>query len=194
MRVFFRELTTAIAGVVLLVSCGGGDKEAPAAQENIMTMRSDTLTITQSKNGALKGQFSTPLMQEYAYAPEPYQEYPRGVDFVTYDSVGGQESHLRANYALFWIDLERWDLKGDVVYTTVGGDKLETQQLTWNQKSELIWSNVSTRLTRTGDVQTGAGFTSTQDLRKWSFRRVEGTQSFVAEPNREARADTVTAK
>ncbi len=173
-----------VVGAASMVSCK--KESAPTVQENIMTARSDTLTIIQSDNGKLKGRFYTPLMEEYAYAPEPYREFPRGVDLIGYDSLGNTESTIKANYALFWIALQRWDLKGDVVYTNVDGDKLETQQLTWNQKSEQVWSNVQTRLTRNNgaDVQTGTSFTSTQDLREWRFRRVDGVQSFVAEPNR----------
>ncbi len=179
----------AVAGAASMVACGGKDDE-DFEQENILTARSDTLTIVQTENGILKTRFYAPLMEEYAYAPEPYQEYPRGVDLIGYDSVGGVESTLKANYALHWINLQRWDLKGDVVGTNVDGDMLETQQLTWNQKSEQIWSNVQTRLTRSGDVVTGSGFTSTQDLRAWRFRHGEGTQSFVAEPNR-PKTDTI---
>jgi LPS export ABC transporter protein LptC len=159
-----------------------------------MTARTDTLTIVQSENGVLKGRFHAPIMEQYAYAPEPYEEYPRGIDVISYDSLGNVKTTLRANYALRWTNLQRWDLKGDVVGTNIDGDKLETQQLTWNEKSEQIWSNVQTRLSRPrrGDIMTGSGFTSKQDLSKWRFRHGEGTQSFVAEPNREAPNDSLT--
>lgn len=177
--------------VVFLAACSG--KEEPSAeQENVITMRSDTLRIEQTENGNAKSTFYAPVMEEYAFAPEPYREFSRGIELETFDSLGRKEFSIRSNYALEWIALQRWDLKGDVVGTNTDGDKLETQQLTWNQRSELVWSNVQTRLTRSGDVIVGAGFESTQDLRRWRFRQGQGTQSFIAEPNRDTmRVDSV---
>jgi LPS export ABC transporter protein LptC len=157
-------------------------------QENIVTKRSDTLSIVETDSGRVTRRFSAPLMEEYGFAPEPYQEFPRGIDLVTFDSLGVVESSIRSNYALFWIDLERWDLKGDVVARNSDGDIMETQQLNWSQKTEKVWSNVQTRLTRSGDVMTGEGFEADQDFKRWRFRRAHGTQSFVFEPNRDTTA------
>lgn len=170
-------------GIVAFAACSK-DEDASKGQENVMTMRSDTLHIEQSENGVLKGKFFAPVMEEYAYAPEPYQEYPRGVDVETYDSLGRIESTIRSNYALYWIVLDRWDLKGDVVGTNAEGDVMETQQLSWSQQTERVWSNVQTRLTRNGgiDVVVGTSFESTQDLSEWRLWHGEGTQSFVADP------------
>lgn len=174
-----------VVGAASMVSCSKKDT-GPTEPENILTARSDTLTITQSENGKPKMRFYAPLMEQYAHAPEPYEEYPKGIELETYDSIGNSESRLVANYALFWSNLKRWDLKGDVVYYNTDGDKLETQQLSWNQKSEQVWSNVQTRLTRNkgDDQQIGTSFIASQDLSKWRFRHVDGVQSFDAEPTR----------
>ncbi len=175
----------ALVGTALAVSCSSPETE-PREQENIMTMRSDTLTITQTENGVPSTYFFTSMMEEYAYAPEPYREFPRGIEVKSYDSLGKPKSALRANYALFWLALERWDLKGDVVGTNAEGDMIETQQLTWNQKTELVWTNVQTRFTLKGDIIVATGFESTQDLKKWRLRNGDGTQTIAVDSDQDS--------
>lgn len=177
-----KTVLAALFCAAFAVSCEKGATE-PYEQKNIVTMRSDSLTVLQSENGGVKTRFFAESMEEYKYAPEPYREYSRGIDMHTFDTLGNEEASIRANYALFWISLDRWDLKGDVVVQNAAGEKIETQQGSWSQKTGMIWSNVQTRLTRDGDVTTASGFEATDDLRRWRLRHGHGTQSFNAEPN-----------
>lgn len=173
-----------LGSAILLISCSRHRAEQAHEQENIMTLRSDTLTIVETKNGAVNSRFYAPLVEEYKYAPSPYREFPRGIDIITYDSLGNVKSTLVANYALFWMDLELWETKGDVKATNQDGDMLETPQLFWNQKTERVYSNNHTRLTQGEDVLEGEGFESDQDFTEWVFRKPRGVLGVDAEPNR----------
>lgn len=169
---------------ILLISCGGRQESTPPS-ETLMTQKSDTLTLISSKNGDVNYRFYTPLMEQYDYAkPEPYREFRRGIDIVTYDSLGNVKSSLVASYAINFMDQKLWEAKGDVRGMNEDGHILETQQLFWNQTTKRIWSNVHTRIIQGEDILTGDGFESDEEFKVWEFRRPRGRLRVNVEPTR----------
>ena len=62
--------------------------------------------------------FTAPLVEGYSLAKEPYQEFRKGVDIVTYqkDSTGAVDATLTANYAIHYGESENYGKpKGNVV-------------------------------------------------------------------------------
>lgn len=175
----------------MLSSCresGGGEE---SSLENVVTMRRDTLTSIESKNGAKKTRLYTPLLEYYQYAKEPYMEFRRGIDLVTYDSLKNVESTLVADYAINFNNQKLWELKGNVKGTSADGRMLETQQLFWNMKTKTIYSNIDTKITMNGDVIVGVGFESDEDFKEWEFRRPRGKLRVNTEPTEPAGDSTV---
>ena len=176
----------------MLISCerkSGGAEEDP---ETLMTQQSDSLTIIASENGRKSYRFFTPLMERYELAREPYMEFRKGVDVVTYaDSTGMVESTLVADYAIFFENQKLWEAKGNVVATNAKGQILETQQLFWNQKTHKIYSNVDSKVTQGTDVIVGVGFESDEDFEDFTFRRPKGKVTVDTEPTRGADSTAV---
>ncbi len=170
------KLALLTAGSALLLCCSTERKKVEAADlEGVITQQSDTLVMIDSENGAKKYRFSTPVMERYELAREPYMEFRRGVEIETYkDSTGVISSTLVADYAIFWENLKLWEAKGNVVGVNDKGQVLETQQLFWNQRTRKIYSNVDTRITQQGDVIIGVGFESDEDFNDFTFRRPRG--------------------
>ena len=160
---------------ILLLSCSGKDGGSDVDMETMLSHQSDTLTMITSTNGEKQYRFYTPLMERYEFAREPYMEFRRGIDVITYDSVGGVKSTLIADYAIFLENQQLWEAKGNVVATNDQGQKLETQQLFWNQKTRRVYSNVDSKVTQpSGDVIVGEGFESDEEFNDWVFRRTKG--------------------
>lgn len=174
-----------MGSAILLISCGGSGTTA-GVQENILTMRGDSITRLESENGLLTTKFHTPLMEQYDYAPEPYEEYKHGVDMVNYDSLGNVSSTFRANYAIFFKRLNLWETKGDVVVTNEKGDRLETNQLFWNRTTKRVYSNVDSDFFMGDDALTGTSFESNEDLSDWEVRDAKGGIHLDVEPTRDS--------
>lgn len=176
----------------MLISCeqkSGGTNEDP---ETLMTQQSDSLTLIASENGRKSYRFFTPLMERYELAKEPYMEFRKGVDVVTYsDSTGQVESTLVADYAIFFENQKLWEAKGNVVATNAKGQVLETQQLFWNQKTRKIYSNVDSKVTQGTDVIVGVGFESDENFDDFTFRRPKGKVTVDTEPTRGADSTAV---
>ena len=185
----------------MLMSCK--DKNAPRTDEdnsNMMTQESENLTILQSTTGNLSFRFSTPLMERYDQAKEPYTEFRKGINIIRYDSTQREESSLTANYAIRYENQELWEAKGNVIGRNAAGQQLETEQLFWDQKAKRVYSNVDSKVTQeNGDVVFGDGFESDEEFKEWVIRKPKGKVSVNVEPGdstaaNNTAADSVTQK
>lgn len=158
----------------MLFSCKGRRSADEINPETLITQQSDTLTVIYSKNGKTDYQFKTPLMERYELARDPYMEFRYGVDIITFDSLGGEESSLVADYAIFYEKRELWEGRGNVV-ASGSGRTLFTQQLFWDQKTDKIYSNVDSKVEeQDGSEFVGEGFESDSKFEQWTFRESEG--------------------
>ena len=169
-----------MGGAISLLSCGKEAKHtADMSKETLMSEMSTNLTIIVSENGRPSYRFTTPLVEGYSLAREPYREFRKGVNIVTFkdDSMHNEESHMRSNYAIYYSRLKLWEAKGDVVATNSEGKELYTQQLFWNSTTRRIYSNVDSKIVDnvTGDIYIGEGFESDEEMEEWKFRKMKGT-------------------
>lgn len=166
-----------LGGAMLFISCDEQNKEKPQPNyEGVLTQSSDSLTIFNSEDGNLTYVFKAPLMERYELAKEPFMEFRRGIDIVTFkDTTSIVESTLVANYAIFLEKQKLWETKGNVICTNAQGQKLETEQLYWNQRTRKIYSNVDSKITQpNGDIIVGVGFESDEQFKEWEFRQPRG--------------------
>ncbi len=168
-----------VGSAISLLSCESStNRSAPVSRETLMTESSDNIAIVVSENGRLSYRFTAPRMEGYTLAREPYREFRRGVDIITYlnDSLTMVDATLTANYGIYYSNLKLWEVKGDVVIIKHDGKELYTQQLFWNSTTKRIYSNVDTKIVNSanGDVYTGEGFESDEDMKEWSFRKMKG--------------------
>ncbi len=167
-----------LGSAIFFWGCGSATQSTSTEESTtrqVMTQQSEDLTMLYSQQGNRSYRFRTPLLERYDVAQEPYMEFRRGVEVQTYnDSTHQEDSRLTANYAIFLIDRELWEAKGNVVVINASGQRLETEQLFWDQKSKRIYSNVDSRLTQGTDVIVGEGFESDENFEEYSFRRPKG--------------------
>ena len=185
-----------MGSAILLFSCGSADAESDGANnETLMTERSEHLTILMSENGRRSYHFTTPLLEGYTLASDPYREFRKGIRITTYqnDSLTTVNATLVANYAIFYEERELWEAKGDVVVEKADGTKLFTQQLFWNSKTGRIYSNVDSKIVKGTDTFMGEGFESDEELKEWRFRRMSGKMLVNTEPT-ENPDSTATSK
>lgn len=151
-----------------------------------MTEYSENLSIVNSQNGRKSYHFVTPLLEGYTLAREPYREFRKGIKITTYknDSLSEVDAVLTANYAIYYIDRELWEAKGNVVVEKSDGKTLYTQQLFWNARTKKIYSNVDSKIVQNNgrDVFVGEGFESDEEFKDWRFRRMKGRMEVEMKP------------
>lgn len=156
------------------------------SKERVMTESSDNISVVMSENGRPSYIFTAPLVEGYNLASEPYREFNKGVQIITFksDSTSVQDCQLNANYAIYYENRKLWEAVGDVVVTKSDGKELYSQQLFWNAQTQRIYSNVDTKILdrESGDVYLGEGFESDEAMEEWRFRKLKGRMKMNMEP------------
>ena len=185
-----------LGSATLLFSCGKKAQITEYDNETLMTESSENRTITMMENGKRSYTFTSPLMEGYRLATNPYQEFRRGIEMTTYtDSLSLPEVTITANYAIYYERQKLWEAKGNVVVvrrdreegdTTVKGlTEVYTQQLFWNATTKKIYSNVDTKVLQADGWHFGVGFDADDDLKNIHFRRYSSEIEFdVSEPEK----------
>ncbi len=135
------------------------------------------IEITYTDSGKIQGKIYAPEVNKFDRGEEPYAEFPKGMKVVFYDSLERPTSFIKANYAVYYEKKQLWEARNQVVAENQANhDKLETEQMFWDQKEEKIYSEKFTRITNADGISYGeGGFESRQDMSKWRLKGSSGT-------------------
>ncbi|MBO5831990.1 MAG: LPS export ABC transporter periplasmic protein LptC [Alistipes sp.] len=192
---------SAMASATLLFSCSSRTESTTYDFETLLTESSHERTITMMENGKRSYTFSSPLMEGYSLATNPYQEFRRGIKMTTYtDSLSLVDATITANYAIYYERQKLWEAKGNVVIiknnrsegdtTVTGHTEIYTQQLFWNATTKKIYSNVDTKVLQPDGWHFGVGFDADEDLKNIHFRKYSSEMEFdMSQPTEEEKRE-----
>lgn len=134
------------------------------------------IEITYTDSGMVKGKIMAPEVHDYFQREEPYTEFPKGIKAIFYNSNGQPESYIKANYALYNKRLQLWEGRGQVVAeNTLKKEKLETDQIFWDQLQKKIYSDRYSTISNHDGIFYGEhGFEAKEDLSKWWMKGYKG--------------------
>lgn len=165
--------------VFLLVGC-----ENDIERINMLTDESEAPTIQgtnirviYSDSAKVKIQVLAPIYKQYPTAERPYMEFEKGLEVYFYDDSARIESEIRADYTIYYMEEALWHATGNVVAQNFeNGDALYTDELFWDEKEELIYSDSYTRVINEENTLYGKkGFRSHQNLTNWQLIGSSGT-------------------
>ncbi|PLX06789.1 MAG: LPS export ABC transporter periplasmic protein LptC [Marinilabiliales bacterium] len=129
-----------------------------------------------SDSGRVKVKIYAPELIRYEHGEVQYDEYPEGINVEFYNSYMEVTGTLKCQYARYLIKDEIWEAKSDVeVNNNEKEEKINTELLYWNMKTELIYSDKLVRITTAEEILFGEGFESNQDFSKWKILKPTGT-------------------
>ena len=189
---FYIKFSAAMCLATLLFSCGNDIKEIQdfLAEKNMPIGVAYDVYLIHTDSGRVKTKLITPLMNDFSNREEhPYQEFPEGIEIITYDQFGDSVS-LTGNYSKTYAKTLISEVKGDVVVINhKDNSKLYTDQLFWDQKTHYIYTEKPFRLYTKLDSLKGVGFESNEDLTKVITSNISGVV-YVKE-NNEIETDTI---
>lgn len=142
-------------------------------EENQPDQIGKDVEILYSTNGRVSFQLNAPVMEQY-HGEKPYTEMPAGVHIQTFDSLMNVSSELTANYAIDLKYEDKMEAKDDVVVINEKGEKLNTEHLVWDKKTEKITSDVFVKITTDSEVLMGEGLISNQDFTEYRILKPRG--------------------
>ena len=109
------------------------------------------------------------------YGKKGITEMDEGVRIQFFDRDGTVSSVLTSDTVVLEDKTKDIEAGGNVVVTSKDSVRLETDLLRWDHRKERIFADGWVRISSKEGVETGVGFESDPDLRRWSMREVKGT-------------------
>ncbi len=169
---------------VCLGLCLSACKKDPEKVKKVNKMLADMsvekateVAISYTDSGALKAKIFSPLMEHYPKSAEPYMEMKKGVRGYFYNASGEVESSLTANYAVSYENKKMIVTKKNVHVKNVRNEELETEELTWDQRMEKIYTDKFIKIKTPDEILYGNGFESNQNFTRYRIKHLSGRVS-----------------
>ena len=164
-----------VLAAAMLVSCQNDlDKvaavELPAAVPDRVTTKAEYFY---SDSGVVRNRLRAGRIVEWSGKPGR-TELNDGVELLFYDAQGKPGSVLTARRGLVLPGLKRMEVYEQVVFVNTRGERLETEQLTWEQDSARVYTDKAVRVQRGQDVIHGKGLDAAEDFSRYVIRKVTG--------------------
>lgn len=168
-----RVAVPVLAGATLLFSACESNTEAVqyfSDKKNIPGVTVYNSEVTYTEDGKIKIKILAPITIYYQFSEEPYTDFPEGITVHTYDDTLGVESNLTAKQAVFFEKKNLWQAKNNVVAKNRKGEVLYTEELFWDQRKKIIYSNVNVKINSVNGVIFGKGLTSDETFDSWEIK------------------------
>ncbi|MCB0525138.1 MAG: LPS export ABC transporter periplasmic protein LptC [Lewinellaceae bacterium] len=159
-----------LLGILLsLFACDDKDKELRQifTEDDVAIEVAHDVEILYSDSAIVRVRVTGPLLYNYTDRENARQEFPQGIrmDFMQADfSV---RSTLTARNAIRRQDKGLITARDSVVLTTIKEEKLETEELIWDEKSGKVYTEKFVKVTQPGEVIYGFGLEAEQDFSYW---------------------------
>jgi len=171
----------ALAGASLFLSCTP-DMEVVNAltdQKNTPGVTAKNSEVLYTEGGQVKIKVIAPLTKYYQFADEPYSEFPEGITVYTFDEKKNVESSITAKFAIYYEKKELWLARNNVVGMNRKGEILNTEELYWDQKKKIIYTDVNIKITQPDGVLYGKGLISDETFDNWEIKKPYGGEISV---------------
>ena len=138
-----------------------------------VTAKNSTTVFTDS--GKVQLVMSFAIMESYTNIEQPYSEFRSGIKVFFYDGHQEYVATVFSKYAKYIDKKKLWELKDSVVVVNESNDKLETEQLFWDQEKDLIYTDRFIKITNEDQTVMGTGFESDHRLTRRKIKNVTAT-------------------
>lgn len=177
-RRLFPVLLPSLAAAILLL-LGGCKNEVEDVNDLVSKFDTQVETakdveILYSDSAQVRVRITGPTMLQYLDRREPRQEFPDGVEVEFFGPEGSITSQLDARYGLRLENKNEVIVRDSVVWRSVEGEKIETEELIWDERRRKIYTNKFVVITRPDEIIYGHGFEADQDFSYSRINAIEG--------------------
>jgi len=145
-------------------------------RDSIVTKEfAEKISIDYTDSGKIRARVFSPLLVAVKQVRKPYMEMPKGLKVDFYEADGDIQSYLTAEYGISYPDDKKVIVRRDVEILNVKGERLNTEELMWDQATGRIYTNKFVEITSKDRIITGQGLESNQSFTDWEILNVIGT-------------------
>lgn len=197
-----RTMSVLLCGAILLAACSSKKTDVAVDATNVDSMpsmytRNVNTLISDSGITRYRIEAEEWLMYEQN-EDSAYWYFPKGIYVEQFDSTFAAETIIQGDTATFYKKDQIWRLDRNVHIENVEGRRFDTQQLFWDQKKRIIYSDSAIRITTDKEVIEGLGFMSNEQITKYTILRTTGIftieRDTTATPNDTTATDVTVAE
>ena len=165
-----------LSAFLFLTSCENdlAEVERMVNKDEIKYETMNDVELLYSDSAILRVKVMGDKMLRYLDVNTPTQEFPVGVNVDFFDQRGRTQSELTSKYAIRFEKKNEIIVRDSVVWESKAGDRLETEELIWDEKSNKVYTKKFVKITRPGEIIYGYGFEANQDFTRWEINAITG--------------------
>jgi LPS export ABC transporter protein LptC len=124
------------------------------------------VAIYMSESGKMNAKLTAPIMKKYLLDSGKMIEFPNTIKVDFYKDSSRIESKLRADYANYIQEENKFFLKGNVIVFNIKGDTLWCKEMYWDQATSKFHTDKEVVIKQHNPISKiyGLGFIANQDL------------------------------
>lgn len=168
--------SSVIIAFALFSKCGTKSDEVMEIQEYTGPVVEIGPAVTYYSDSAIvKLKMEAPRQLEFGTGD---REFPEGIYLQFFDKIGAPTSTLKADYCYYTKKEDLYKATGNVVIQDVEtNDKLNTEELFWNEKKGEVFTDKFVRIEKDGELHVGDGLEAKSDFSYWKILNSKGTIS-----------------
>ena len=159
-----------------LVAC----KEQPAELRQVFTLDDIAVEVGRdveilySDSAVVRVKVSGPLLYNFSDPQNPRQEFPESVKIDFLEPDLSVRSVLTAKRAIRYQEKGQIIARDSVVMLSIKQEKLETEELIWDEKTAKVYTDKFVKVSQPGEVVYGFGLEAAQDFSYWKIKVPKG--------------------
>lgn len=171
-----RRFLPGILFMVLIASCKNDTREIEAlmSKTNIQEDRAEDVMIIHSEGGKVKARLFAKEFIINQGAKPPYWDMRKGLKVEFYNDSLQIDNTVTARYARYYENQGNILLRDSIVIVNKKGEKLETEELVWNQKLQKFYTEKFVKITTPAQVMYGDGLEANEDFSWYQITNIKG--------------------
>ena len=129
-------------------------------------------TTYYSDSAVVKMKMQAPKQMQFGNGD---REFPEGLFMEFFDKEGKPTSTLKADYCYYTKKEDLYKATGNVVVQDIEtNDRLDTEELFWNEKKEEVFTEKFVRIEKDGKIHIGDGLNAKQDFSYYEILNSKG--------------------
>lgn len=173
----------AIGLAVMLFSCKNDLQEIRSLDfsDTLPDLTAYEIEMLYSENAEIQIKLISPKLVRFG-GEKPFSEFPEGFVVLFYDSLNQVKSTISADYGINFEKENLMEARYNVIIENLQkNEKLNTEELFWDQDKAIIYSNKFVKLTRDEEIITGDGLHADQGFEQVEIKNPRGLIEFDEE-------------
>jgi LPS export ABC transporter protein LptC len=161
--------------LLVLYSCKNNREEAQLVvkRANVNIEKGKEVEINYSDKGIIRIRAIAPSATRFN-KEKPYLEFSDGIKILFFNEQHHIESTVTAKYATAYENSHSMTTRDSVVVINDKGERLNTDELIWDEDKKIIYSNSFVKITTADEIIYGNGLTANQNFTDYVIKHITG--------------------